>query len=151
MRRLVVLLGLIGVGAAAVAASFTGSWPFVLAAVVGGVGVFWLGQCRHPGPLGLLPPTTEADGSAVPARWYCDSCGKTWPAEFDHGHPPVRKFDGYDPTKAVTAARRADDLARRQRALALRRAGLEAARPAKPQPEFHPDTAEVVELRRFAK
>jgi hypothetical protein len=83
----------------------------------------------------------------VPARWYCDACGRTWPAVFEHGHAPIRKFDGYDQTKAVKAARRADDLARRQRALALRRAGYETA----PRPKLNPDAAEVVAIRRFAK
>jgi hypothetical protein len=147
MRRLLILLALIGAAVAAVSAARTGAWGFALAAVAGGVGVWQLGRCRHGGPLGLLPPTTSLDGAQVPARWYCDACGRTWPAVFEHGHPPIRKFDGYDQTKAVKAARRADDLARRQRALALRRAGYETA----PRPKLNPDAAEVVAIRRFAK
>ena len=99
------------------------------------------------GPLGLLPPSTDDAGLPVPARWFCDACGQIWPAAIEHGHPPVRRFEGYDPTKAVNAAKRADDLARRQRALALKRAGLDTARAPRP----HRDSADVVAIRRFAK
>jgi hypothetical protein len=146
MRRLWMSLVVLAAGAAAVAALVTGTWGFVLAAVVAVAGFWQFGKCHHQGPLGLLPPTSQADGSMVPARWFCDACGKTWPASFEHGHPPVRRFDGYDPTKAVNAAKRADDLARRKRALAVKRAGLEP-----PRPKLNADAAEVVAIRRFAK
>ena len=146
MRRLWMSLVLLAAGAAIAAAVVTGTWGFVLAGMVAGVGVWQFGKCHHQGPLGLLPPTTQADGTALPARWFCDACGKTWPASFEHGQPPVLRFQGYDPTKAVNAAKRADDLARRQRALAVKRAGLET-----PRPRLNPDAAEVVAIRSFAK
>lgn len=145
MRRLWMSLVLLAAGAAIVAAALTGTWGYLLAAIVAGVGFWQFGRCHHQGPLGLLP-TTQPDGSTVPARWFCDACGRTWPASFEHGHPPIRRFQGYDPTKAVNAAKRADDLARRQRALALKRAGLET-----PRPKLNPNAAEVVEIRRFAQ
>ena len=147
MRRLLASFILLAAGASAVAAVVIGSWPLVIAALVAGAGFWYFGRCRHTGPLGLLPPSTDDAGSPVPARWFCDACGQTWPAAIEHGHPPVRRFEGYDPTKAVNAAKRADDLARRQRALALKRAGLDTARAPRPQR----DSADVVAIRRFAK
>src|SRR5690349_14609904 len=89
--------------------------------------VWRLTSCRHPGPLGLLPATTDLDGSIVPPRWFCDACGATWTAHFEKAQTPVRRFSGYDQTKAVTAAKRAAELADRQHVLALRRAGLRPA------------------------
>jgi hypothetical protein len=80
--------------------------------------------CRHAGPLGLLPPVANADGTRSPARWFCDHCGKTWPATFEREQRPVLRFVGYDQSKAPHAARRAEALERRQRVLALRRAGF---------------------------
>lgn len=84
----------------------------------------WCFKCHHPGPLGLLPPVDEANGDRTPARWYCDRCGHAWPAGIDHGKPPVQRFTGYDESKAIGAAKRADELSVRQRDLAVRRAGL---------------------------
>jgi hypothetical protein len=147
MRRLWMVLVVLAVLVASVAAFATGTWGFALAAVVGVLGFWQFGKCHHAGPLGLLPPTTQSDGSTVPARWFCDACGKTWPASFEHDQRPVPRFHGYDPTKAVNAAKRAEDLARRQRALAVKRAGLEPP----PRPKSHIDAAEVVAIRRFAK
>ena len=80
--------------------------------------------CRHPGPLGLLPPVTNADGTRSPAHWFCDRCGKTWVASFEREQTPILRYGGFDQSKAEHAARRADELERRQRTLALRRAGL---------------------------
>lgn len=84
--------------------------------------------CRHAGPLGLLPPVTNADGTRSSAQWFCDRCGKTWPAAFERDQSPILRFDGYDPSKALHAARRADELERHQRRLAVRRAGLSTSR-----------------------
>ena len=106
---------------------------------LGVAGVSWLGvpavgaavavtlvmkTCRHPGPLALLPPTTDFTGVRQPARWYCDHCGKTWNAVFERSQTPVQRFTGYDEAKAVGAAKRAAELVDRRRALALDRAGL---------------------------
>jgi hypothetical protein len=67
---------------------------------------------------------TNADGTRSAAHWFCDRCGKTWAASFEKEHTPVRRYDGFDQSKAAHAARRADELERRQRTLAMRRAGL---------------------------
>ena len=83
-------------------------------------------RCHHPGPLGLLPPTTEADGTRLPARWFCDRCSRTWPAGFEHEHRPIPRYEGFDQSKAPEAARRADDLYKKTHAMALRRAGFTA-------------------------
>jgi hypothetical protein len=103
-------MGLVGLGFCALVALWRFSW------------------CRHPGPLGLLPPVTSRDGTRSSAQWFCDRCGKTWAASFEREHTPVLRFNGYDQSKAVDAARRADELERRQRTLALRRAGLSPPR-----------------------
>jgi|SRR5438132_4157754 len=108
------------------------SW-WGLPIIVGGSAIFWsLRICRHPGPLALLPPTTDFTGARQPARWYCDSCGRTWEANFERAQRPVQKFSGYDETKALGAAKRAAELVDRRRALALDRAGLKRAKRSKP-------------------
>lgn len=94
-----------------------------------GLGLYWLGTCRHSGPLGLLPPTTADDGTRLPARWYCDACGKSWPAGLESDHAPVVRFSGYDESKLPAAARRAAAFEKQRTALAAKRAGLSAARP----------------------
>ena len=66
-------------------------------------------RCRHPGPLGLLPPVTGDNGVRLPARWFCEKCGRTWPAQDLTGSTPVARYEGYDQAKAVQAARRAED------------------------------------------
>ena len=96
---------------------------FTFVSVAGVTALTW--RCRHAGPLGLLPPTTNADGTRTSPRWYCDACGKSWPAVFDRTQHPVRRFEGYDESKAVEAARRADELYRKQHAIARKRAGYE--------------------------
>lgn len=126
-------LALVGVSVTAVALLLAQSGgivfvPFLVLASA--AAVWWLGPCHHPGPLGLLPPVTNADGTRTHAQWFCDQCGKAWPAEFRREHQPVRRFEGHDESKAVTAARRAEELVKRRRTLALRRAGMEPhARP----------------------
>lgn len=127
MRHVTIGLGILLVAGAAIRQAGAASWVIVGAIAVLALAAWQLGRCRHPGPLGLLPPTHEPDGSVVPARWFCDGCGRTWPAVFEREQRPVARFVGYDQTKATAAARRAEDLARRQRALALRRAGIVTA------------------------
>jgi len=150
MRRLMPSLVFLSAFAAAVVAVVTNAWGVVVALALAGFGLWRFGRCHHPAPLGLLPPRTDDDGAQLPARWFCDACGKTWPAVFERGRQPIRRFEGYDQSKAVSAARRAKDFARRQRALALRRAGFETRR----QPKVRRGAAEVVamgQVRRFAK
>src|SRR4051794_14500673 len=99
-------------------------WGLALGSVIVGAFAWRLSVCPHDGPLALLPATTDLNGTPLPPRWFCDRCGATWEANFEKEHTPVRKFTGYDESKAVTAAKRAAELAERQRALALQRAGL---------------------------
>lgn len=106
------------------------SLMIVMAAAAAASVVYLLSRCQHPAP-GLLPPTTADDGTRVSARWFCDECGKTWAAGFDEGVTrPVARYSGYDESKLVSSARRAEQHARQQRELAVRRAGI-GARPRK--------------------
>ena len=114
-------------------AAFGGLWPLAGLGVVALSGACVALRCSHSGPLGLWPATISDTGEPVPARWFCDRCGKSWPAGFDHGKPPVQKFTGYDESKAVRSAHRAMELEQRQRLLALRRAGMEHQEPKKPR------------------
>jgi hypothetical protein len=106
---------------------------------------FWLAGCRHQGPLALLPSVPTADGERIPARWCCHDCGKTWPAGLDDLAAPVPRFAGFDQKKAAEAARRAIDLERRQRELAVRRAGLT------PRPETAARQATPLKIERPAR
>ena len=146
---------LVGLGVGASALFLMQSSGPALAVVgfglVSAASVWWLGPCRHPGPLGLLPPVTNPDGTKTAAQWFCDQCGKSWTAEFRREHQPIRRFEGHDETKAAAAARRADDLAKRTRTLALRRAGFEPA--SRPRLHASPESSHVVPMarvRRFA-
>ncbi len=87
--------------------------------------LLWAGRCRHRGKLGLLPPVTAADGSRISARWYCPDCRAEWPAGIDRvgTSKTIRKFDGYDQSKAPLAAAKAEQLNKRRTAAALERAG----------------------------
>jgi hypothetical protein len=133
-------------------------WGLALGLVVVGAVAWRLSVCSHDGPLALLPATTDIDGAPLPPRWFCDACGKAWAANFEKEHTPVMRFTGYDESKAVSSAKRASELAERQRALALQRAGLRPASSAKkvkpvPEPALAADHADVVPIghgRRFA-
>lgn len=130
--------------------TFRPSWWIVsMSAVVIGSGVWYFGRCRHPGPLGLLPPTADEAGGQQPARWFCDRCGQSWPAGFERERTPIYRFAGYDPSKAVAAAKRAEELERKQRELAVKRAG-QAGRMIRARQAVEPldATAEVVPIRR---
>jgi hypothetical protein len=99
-----------------------------------------------------MPPVTNPDGTRTQAQWFCDQCGRSWPAEIGGELRLVRRFDGYDQTKAIDAARRAEELMKRQRQMALRRAGLEPN--VSRRPRLRPDAAEVVPIahaRHFVK
>ena len=71
----------------------------------------------------LLPAVHGAGPDRDHARWYCDRCGRTWPAGFATDTRPRLIFDGYDEHKAVRAAARADALEKERRRLATKRAG----------------------------
>jgi hypothetical protein len=59
----------------------------------------------------------------LPPRWHCDACDKTWAVDLSREQTPVRRFSGYDESKAVLSAGRAVDLADGRRALAVERSG----------------------------
>jgi len=128
-------------------------WSSVVAGASVVALVAWqLVKCRHRQPLGLLPPVLNERGEQIPARWYCDECGKSWPALFERGRAPVPRFTGYDPSKAAAAAKRAAELVERTRALALKRAGLnEPAPPATTRGKSAPSLKPVsIHSRRIA-
>jgi hypothetical protein len=121
---------------ALVVAAGLGYVIFAVSAVTGGVLVgaigvttlaFLLTRCRHPYPA-LQPPIVDDLGQRHPPHWYCDDCGRRWVARFEHDSQPVMRFAGFDPEKAVDAARRADELVSRRREMAVARAGLGAQR-----------------------
>lgn len=106
-------------------------WALALGALIVTAIAWRVSRCPHGGPLGLLPATTDLNGARLPPRWRCDGCGATWLARFDKERTPVRRFLGYDESKASHAARRAAELADGRRTLAVRRAGFHVAgRPA---------------------
>lgn len=119
MGMLVVLgIGIVVAGAPA--------WMGVVLAT--GALLAWLGVgCRHPRPLALLPPTVGPDGLRHSAQWFCAACGRSWPAGIEHANPPVQKFVGHDPSKAIEAAKRAAALEISHRELAVQRAGMKQA------------------------
>jgi len=80
------------------------------------------GRCRHPYPA-LQPSTVDFRGERTPVHWYCADCDRRWPAHFEHDTRPVQRFTGFDPSKAVRAARRASELEARRRELAVVRSG----------------------------
>ena len=149
MRRTLACLLFVVVCTVALMTTGTYRLAMILPVAAAAAVVWRVWQCHHPGPLGLLPPTLDNDGTRLPARWFCDGCGATWPANFEREHVPVRKFVGFDEAKAVQAARRADELFRRQHQLASRRAGTPRKRPQARRP-----AAEVVAIdnvRRMVK
>jgi hypothetical protein len=147
MRQLTIGFIVLVVGAMTIRQAGAGGWIIIGAVGALALTAWQFGRCRHRGPLGLLPPTHDADGQAQPARWFCDACGKTWPAVFEREQRPIARFVGYDESKATAAARRAEELARKQRALAMRRAGIVPAAPAQRRQPSRPE-AEVVPILR---
>jgi len=119
----------------------SGAMSLILLITAGTVATFVILRrllvCRHPGPLGLMPPIDDGAGGRTAAQWFCDRCGKSWPAGLEHEDHTIQKFSGYDESKAVAARKRADDLLKRQRTAAVGRAG-QAAKP-KPDPPTTPD------------
>lgn len=124
MRRVVaaaiVVFGIVG------AVQVHGLPRWGLGAVLLALGLIgWrLSVCPHHGPLALLPSTTDLDGAKLPARWFCDACGKTWAANLEKPQTPIQKFKGYDESKATQSAKRARELVESTRILAARRAGV---------------------------
>jgi len=159
MRRLFVVLG---AASATGAVFFGGRWLIWLAvpAVVGLVALAWRYRCLHRGPLSLLPAVTDFTGQRLPARWFCDRCGQSWAAQFDHETKPVQKFVGYDEGKASAAIERAQVLEDQKRSINMQRAGLSRTRivrrrkgpgvaPDPPAPA-RPNVVPIADIRRQA-
>jgi hypothetical protein len=132
---------------------FPGAWSSRVAALAAGalMLVLMTRRCAHRHAT-LLPPVKGAGPDRDHARWYCDRCGATWDASLDPVSRPRVIYNGYDESKAVRAAARADALEEQRRRLAVRRAGWAtpatrteraASRPAGPRP------IEVLPLRRM--
>ena len=103
---------------------FPDAWSSRIAAVAAGiliVAVIARG-CSHRHPT-LLPAVRGAGPDRDHARWYCDRCGATWDASLEPVSRPRVIYDGYDESKAISAAARADALEEQRRRLAVRRAG----------------------------
>ena len=125
--KMVALVG--GVSGAAVAAwTAPAEAMMVLGTAAVAVSCWFCGKCHHRGPLGLLPPVELADGTRQGSQWFCDACGKSWPAGIEHASTPIVKYAGYDQSKLPLAAKRAADLARKKQEMAVRRAGIGAPR-----------------------
>jgi hypothetical protein len=129
MKRHRLLLLVLTTGVSTAGAFVTGEAMWILGgAIVAAFVAAWgtVGCLRHPRPLSLLPPTRSADGTLVPAQWFCSACGHSWTAFMDHPHPPVPRFVGHDEAKATAAAKRAATLEVRTRELAVLRSGIKA-------------------------
>jgi hypothetical protein len=123
MRRLVVGCVVLLAITLAVAGSGLFWWSRVIMVVGAAAGLLLALRCRHPHPA-LQPPLQTESGERHHARWYCDDCGRSWPAVFERDRAPVLKYAGFDQAKAPEAERRARMLDVRRRELALDRAGL---------------------------
>jgi hypothetical protein len=127
MRHPLIVLASVALLAAAVSVVWMGAPAWL---VIGGLAMSGLarlvGRCGHPHPA-LQPSTVDRAGALTPAHWYCDDCGRRWPASFEQVSRPIQRFTGFDPSKAVDAARRAAELDARRQELAIARAGLTRA------------------------
>ena len=123
---------------------FPDTWSSRIAAVAAGVLILALltRRCSHRHAT-LLPPVKGAGPDRDHARWYCDRCNTTGDATLEPTSRPRLIYNGYDESKAVSAAARADALDEQRRRLAVRRAGWatpptraerQSSRPAGPRP-----------------
>ena len=132
---------------------FPGTWSSRIAALAAGalILVIMTRRCAHRHPT-LLPPVKGAGPDRDHARWYCDRCGVTWDATLEPVSRPRVIYNGYDESKAVSAAARADALEEQRRRLAVRRAGW-ATPPTRAQRASSraagPRPVEVLPLRRL--
>jgi hypothetical protein len=145
MQRILVGLLAFLSGAVVIGAAGGRAGGLIIAGSLAALAVWRFGRCHHPSPLGLLPPIVNADGTREPARWFCERCGMTRPVMFERESQPILRYIGFDQSKASDAARRALELTKQQRVLALRRAGIGPAR--RPRVPQQPDAAEVVSIR----
>jgi hypothetical protein len=95
------------------------------------------GRCTHRYAT-LQPPVRNAGPDRDHARWYCDRCGRTWDAGLESTTRPRVVFEGYDESKAVKAAVRAEALDKQRRRLATKRAGSSRGKPARPAHAHRP-------------
>jgi hypothetical protein len=133
---------------------FPEAWSSRVAAIAAGVLILVLmtRRCAHRHAT-LLPPVKGAGPDRDHARWYCDRCGVTWDATLEPVSRPRLIYNGYDESKAVRAAARADALEEQRRRLAVRRAGWAAppTRPDRPAATraSGPRPLEVLPMRRM--
>ena len=123
MRRVIVGTAVVfGIAAAALGSDLFW-WSRVIVVAAAATARAFAFRCRHPHPA-LQPPLQNESGERHQAHWYCDDCGRSWPAVFERERAPIVKYAGFDQAKAPEAERRARLLDVRRRELALDRAGL---------------------------
>jgi len=129
-RDLAIVLGVLAVAGAS-AAAFKPSLAYIL---VPALVVTWVigRQCAHPHAT-LLPPVASAGPDRDHARWYCDQCGREWPALISSGARPRAVYEGFDEALAARAAARADTLERQRRRLANKRSAVPVIRERPPR------------------
>ena len=142
----IVLGAFAGMLAAAITVSQWTRWG-----VVGVIGLSLLAwmlsfRCTHRYAT-LLPPVRDAGPDRDHARWYCDRCGATWDSKLEPSTRPRVIYEGYDESKAVLAAERAESLDKQRRRLATKRATTTRPRPA---PAAARATLRPVEAATFA-
>jgi hypothetical protein len=125
-RDFAIAIGVLAVaGASAVAVK-----PQLVFGVVPIIGLVWAfgRQCAHP-HASLLPPVAGAGPDRDHARWYCDRCGREWPATINDGARPRAVYEGFDEALAARSAARAESLERQRRRLADKRTASRERRP----------------------
>ena len=76
----------------AIVINATGQSPWLLlGTMIGALIAAWrFMRCRHPAPHGFIPPSIDQSGRVRSARWFCRSCGETWPAEMAYERRAAR-------------------------------------------------------------
>jgi hypothetical protein len=75
-------MGVVGMGMIALIATASLAameWPVGAIAAIGGAALAASTWCAHR-EASLLPPVRGAGKDRDHARWYCERCGRTWPA-----------------------------------------------------------------------
>jgi hypothetical protein len=149
-RKMVAIVGGVS-GAAAAAWAAPAEAMIVMGSAVVAASCWFGSRCHHSGPLGLLPPVIDRDGSRIGSRWFCDACGRSWPAGLERATAPVVKYAGFVQSKAPLAARRAANLAKKTQEMAVRRAGLTSTRAVTLRVAAAPAPSTIVSIQQWRR